>query len=406
MSDSSLETYAPTTEVPAKVASWLILLALAIGGFAIGTGEFVIMGLMPDMAADLHVSEPQVGHVISTYAIGVMVGAPVLAIFGARLRRRNLLLLLMAFFAVGNVGSALAPGYHSLMVARFIAGLPHGAYFGVAALVAASLVAPNKRAAAVSQVMLGLTVAILIGNPLATMLGQSISWRYAFVAVAVIALLTIVMVAIFVPLEAQHKPSNPLTELQAFRRPQVWFALGIGAIGFAGMFCVFSYLAMTLLDVTKVPRAMVPLAMAAFGVGAILGNLAGGWLFERLQFRAVGVVLVWSIIVLLLFPLAAQAMWSILLASVAVGSMVALSPPLQTRLMDVAADAQTLAASAHHAAFNIANALGPWLGGMAIVAGFGWTSTGYVGAATALGGLLLYWLAHRHESRHPLHAEA
>ena len=406
MSDSSLETYAPTTEVPAKVASWLILLALAIGGFAIGTGEFVIMGLMPDMAADLQVSEPQVGHVISTYAIGVMVGAPVLAIFGARLRRRNLLLLLMAFFAVGNVGSALAPGYHSLMVARFIAGLPHGAYFGVAALVAASLVAPNKRAAAVSQVMLGLTVAILIGNPLATMLGQSISWRYAFVAVAVIALLTIVMVAIFVPLEAQHKPSNPLTELQAFRRPQVSFALGIGAIGFAGMFCVFSYLAMTLLDVTKVPRAMVPLAMAAFGVGAILGNLAGGWLFERLQFRAVGVVLVWSIIVLLLFPLAAQAMWSILLASVAVGSMVALSPPLQTRLMDVAADAQTLAASAHHAAFNIANALGPWLGGMAIVAGFGWTSTGYVGAATALGGLLLYWLARRHESRHPLHAEA
>tara|TARA_R110000868_G_scaffold10904_3_gene52830 strand:- start:21980 stop:23200 length:1221 start_codon:yes stop_codon:yes gene_type:complete len=406
MSDSSLEARSPAAEVPAKVASWLILLALAIGGFAIGTGEFVIMGLMPDMAADLHVSEPQVGHVISTYAIGVMVGAPVLAIFGARLRRRNLLLLLMAFFAVGNVGSALAPGYHSLMVARFIAGLPHGAYFGVAALVAASLVAPNKRAAAVSQVMLGLTVAILIGNPLATMLGQSISWRYAFVAVAVIALLTIVMVAIFVPLEAQHKPSNPLTELQAFRRPQVWFALGIGAIGFAGMFCVFSYLAMTLLDVTKVPRAMVPLAMAAFGVGAILGNLAGGWLFERLQFRAVGVVLVWSIIVLLLFPLAAQAMWSILLASVAVGSMVALSPPLQTRLMDVAADAQTLAASAHHAAFNIANALGPWLGGMAIVAGFGWTSTGYVGAATALGGLLLYWLARRHESRHPLHAEA
>tara|TARA_R110000764_G_scaffold239296_1_gene338357 strand:+ start:34569 stop:35789 length:1221 start_codon:yes stop_codon:yes gene_type:complete len=406
MSDSSLETYAPTTEVPAKVASWLILLALAIGGFAIGTGEFVIMGLMPDMAADLQVSEPQVGHVISTYAIGVMVGAPVLAIFGARLRRRNLLLLLMAFFAVGNVGSALAPGYHSLMVARFIAGLPHGAYFGVAALVAASLVAPNKRAAAVSQVMLGLTVAILIGNPLATMLGQSISWRYAFVAVAVIALLTIVMVAIFVPFEAQHKPSNPLTELQAFRRPQVWFALGIGAIGFAGMFCVFSYLAMTLLDVTKVPRAMVPLAMAAFGVGAILGNLVGGWLFERLQFRAVGVVLVWSTVVLLLFPLAAQAMWSILLASVAVGSMVALSPPLQTRLMDVAADAQTLAASAHHAAFNIANALGPWLGGMAIVAGFGWTSTGYVGAATALGGLLLYWLARRHESRHPLHGEA
>ena len=403
MSDSSLEALPSAAEVPAKVASWLILLALAVGGFAIGTGEFVIMGLMPDMAADLNVSEPQVGHVISSYAVGVMVGAPILAIFGARLRRRHLLLL-MLFFAAGNIGSALAPGYQSLMLARFIAGLPHGAYFGVAALVAASLVAPNKRAAAVSQVMLGLTLAILIGNPLATMLGQSISWRYAFVAVAVIALITVAMIALFLPLDAQHKPSNPLTELQAFRRPQVWFALGIGAIGFAGMFCVFSYLAMTLLDVTKVDRALVPLAMAAFGVGAIIGNLAGGWLFERLQFRAVGVVLVWSTLVLLLFPLAAQAMWSILLASVAVGSMVALSPPLQTRLMDVAADAQTLAASAHHAAFNIANALGPWLGGMAIVAGFGWTSTGYVGAFTALGGLALYWLARRHERRHPLPA--
>ncbi|SDS41794.1 MFS transporter, DHA1 family, inner membrane transport protein [Halopseudomonas sabulinigri] len=402
MSDSSLETLSPLADAPVKAVSWLILLALAVGGFAIGTGEFVIMGLMPDMARDLQVTEPQVGHVISSYAIGVMVGAPVLAIFGARLRRRHLLLLLMLFFAAGNIASALAPDYHSLMLARFVAGLPHGAYFGVAALVAASLVAPNKRAAAVSQVMLGLTVAILVGNPLATALGQSVSWRYAFVAVAVIALLTVLMIALFLPLDAQHKPSNPLTELQAFRRPQVWFALGIGAIGFAGMFCVFSYLAMTLLDVTKVERSMVPLAMAAFGLGAIIGNLAGGWLFERLQFRAVGVVLVWSALVLLLFPLAAQALWSILLASVAVGTMVALSPPLQTRLMDVAADAQTLAASAHHAAFNIANALGPWLGGMAIIAGFGWTSTGYVGAATAVGGLLLYWLAWRHERRNPL----
>ena len=402
MPDLPPDTVAAAPTVPAKVASWLILLALAVGGFAIGTGEFVIMGLMPDMAVDLDVSEPQVGHVISSYAVGVMVGAPILAIFGARLRRRHLLLLLMLFFAAGNMGSALAPGYHSLILARFVAGLPHGAYFGVAALVAASLVEPHKRAAAVSQVMLGLTLAILIGNPLATMLGQSISWRFAFVAVAVIALITVAMIALFLPLDAQHKPSNPLTELQAFRRPQVWFALGIGAIGFAGMFCVFSYLAMTLLDVTKVDRALVPLAMAAFGLGAIIGNLAGGWLFERLQFRAVGVVLIWSTLVLLLFPLAAQSMWSILLASVAVGSMVALSPPLQTRLMDVAADAQTLAASAHHAAFNIANALGPWLGGMAIVAGFGWTSTGYVGASTALGGLLLYWLARRHERRYPI----
>ena len=398
LSDASVQTSAHT---PARSLSWLILLALAVGGFGIGTGEFVIMGLMPTIAADLAVTEPQVGHVISSYALGVVVGAPILAIFGARLYRRHLLLLLMGFFALGNLASALAPDYHSLLLARFIAGLPHGAYFGVAALVAASLVAPNKRAAAVSLVMLGLTLAILLGNPLATLLGQQFDWRYAFVAVAVIALLTVLLIALFLPLERGVARSNPLAELQAFRRIQVWYALGIGAIGFAGMFCVFSYLAVTLLEVTGVAPLVVPLAVATFGAGTLVGNLAGGWLFERLQFGAVGVVLLWSIGVLLLFPFAVHTLWSALLAAFLVGTMVALSPPLQTRLMDVAADAQTLAAASHHAAFNVANALGPWLGGLAISAGLGWTVTGYVGAGTALIGLLLFVLAWRREQRHP-----
>lgn len=398
LSDASVQTPAQT---PARSLSWLILLALAVGGFGIGTGEFVIMGLMPTIAADLAVTEPQVGHVISSYALGVVVGAPILAIFGARLYRRHLLLLLMGFFALGNLASALAPDYHSLLLARFVAGLPHGAYFGVAALVAASLVAPNKRAAAVSLVMLGLTLAILLGNPLATLLGQQFDWRYAFVAVAVIALLTVLLIALFLPLERGVARSNPLAELQAFRRIQVWYALGIGAIGFAGMFCVFSYLAVTLLEVTGVAPLVVPLAVATFGAGTLVGNLAGGWLFERLQFGAVGVVLLWSIGVLLLFPFAVHTLWSALLAAFLVGTMVALSPPLQTRLMDVAADAQTLAAASHHAAFNVANALGPWLGGLAISAGLGWTVTGYVGAGTALIGLLLFVLAWRREQSHP-----
>ncbi|WP_321348994.1 MFS transporter [Halopseudomonas oceani] len=381
--------------------SWLILLALAVGGFGIGTGEFVIMGLMPTMAADLGVSEPQVGHVISAYALGVVVGAPVLAVFGARLYRRHLLLLLMGFFALGNAATALAPGYHSLMLARFVTGLPHGAYFGVAALVAASMVPPHRRAAAVSQVMLGLTIAILIGNPLATLVGQSMDWRYAFVAVSVIALVTIGLIAWFLPLDRSERRSNPLAELQAFRRIQVWYALGIGAIGFAGMFCVFSYLAVTLLEVTRVSPLVVPVAVATFGAGTLAGNLLGGWLFERLQFGAVGVVLIWSVLVLLFFPFAVQTLWSALLAAFLVGTMVALSPPLQTRLMDVAADAQTLAAASHHAAFNVANALGPWLGGLAISAGLGWTVTGYVGAATAALGMLLFLLAWQHQRQHP-----
>ena len=401
MSELSADLTDVSPAHPAGSLSWLILLALAVGGFGIGTGEFVIMGLMPTIAADLGVTEPQVGHVISSYALGVVVGAPILAIFGARLYRRHLLLLLMVFFALGNLASALAPDYHSLLLARFVAGLPHGAYFGVAALVAASLVAPNKRAAAISLVMLGLTLAILVGNPLATLLGQQIDWRYAFVAVAVIALLTVLLIALFLPLDRSVVRSNPLAELQAFRRIQVWYALGIGAIGFAGMFCVFSYLAVTLLEVTGVAPLVVPLAVATFGAGTLVGNLAGGWLFERLQFAAVGVVLLWSVAVLLLFPFAVQTLWSALLAAFLVGTMVALSPPLQTRLMDVAADAQTLAAASHHAAFNVANVLGPWLGGLAIGAGLGWTVTGYVGALTAVAGLGLFLLSWLRQRRHP-----
>ncbi|MCW3148456.1 MFS transporter [Stutzerimonas stutzeri] len=379
-----------TTPALSARAVLLIELALAMGGFAIGTGEFAIMGLMPEVARGLAISEPQVGHVISTYALGVVVGAPLLAILGSRLFRRHLLLLLMGFFALGNFASALAPDYHTLMAFRFVTGLPHGAYFGVAMLVAASMVAPDKRAQAVARVLMGLTVAILIGNPIATWLGQWLSWRYAFALVGAIALLTVLLVALFLPLNQDEPRNSPLHEIRAFHRPQVWLALAISSIGFAGMFCVFSYMAPTLLEVTRVNAGWIPFALAAFGLGGIIGNMAGGWLFDRLRFQAVAWLLLWSALVLLVFPLAAHSTWTIFPAVFAVGTMVSLSPALQTHLMDVATDAQTLAAASNHAAFNIANALGPWLGGLAISAGFGWTSTGYIGAATALGGLLVF----------------
>ena len=384
---------AAETERPALRNVLLIELALAMGGFAIGTGEFATMGLMPNMAQNLSISEPQVGHVISAYALGVVVGAPLLAILGARLPRRLLLMLLMLFFALGNFASALAPDYSSLLLYRFIAGLPHGAYFGVASLVAAAMVPPYQRAKAVSRVLAGLTLAMLIGNPIATWLGQILSWRYAFGLVASIALLTLLMVFVFMPRHTQEIRSSARNEIKAFNRPQVWLALGISAIGYAGMFCVFSYLAPTLLEVTQVSENWIPLALAAFGLGGIVGNLAGGWLFDRLQFKSVALVLIWSVFVLLMFPLAAYSLWSILLSVFAVGTMVALSPGLQTHLMDVATGAQNLAAASNHAAFNIANALGPWLGGMAINAGFGWTATGYVGALTAVGGLVIFYWA-------------
>lgn len=368
----------------------LILFALAMGGFAIGTSEFSTMGLMPYIGRGLDIDAPQVGHLISAYALGVVVGAPLLAILGARWSRRHLLLALMGFYAFGNLASALAPDYHSMLLARFVAGLPHGAYFGVATLVAASIGPPDQRGAAVSRVLLGLNLAVLVGNPLATWLGQVAEWRYAYALVAAIAVLTVVLVWRLLPADPQEARPSPLRELRAFNRTQVWLALGIGAIGFAGMFCVFSYLAPTLMEVTGVSEHWIPVAMAAFGLGGLLGNLAGGWLFDRMQFRAVPLVLLWSLAVLLVFPLAATSPWAVLPAVVAVGSMGALAPVLQTRLMDVASDAQTLAAASNHAAFNLANALGPWLGGIAIGAGLGWTSTGYVGAAMAVGGLLIY----------------
>ncbi|MCD9006176.1 MFS transporter [Luteimonas sp. XNQY3] len=385
--------------LPDRRTRTLILFALAMGGFAIGTSEFAMMGLMPELTRGFGIDEPAVGHLISSYAIGVVVGAPLLAILGARLPRRRLLLALMGFYALGNLASALAPNYATMLVARFVAGLPHGAYFGVAMLVAASISPPAQRGAAVSRVLLGLSIAILVGNPMATWLGQQLSWRWTFALVSVLSVLTVALVARFLAPDPAEPAQTPMRELRAFNTSQVWYALLIGAVGFAGMFCVFSYLAPTLINVTRVAESWIPVALAAFGVGAILGNIAGGWLVDRLQFRAVPVILGWSLLVLLLFPLATAAPWSILPAIVAVGTMGALAPALQTRLMDVAGEAQTLAAASNHAAFNTANALGPWLGGIAISAGLGWTSTGYVGAATAAAGLLIYAWARRAERR-------
>ena len=367
---TSIDPSPAARRLPARTVK-LILFALGTGGFAIGTSEFAVMGLMPEIARGLGINEPQVGHVISAYALGVVVGAPLLAILGARLSRRTLLLALMVFYALGNMASALSPGYHAMLLFRFIAGLPHGAYFGVAALVAASISRPDQRGQAVGRVMLGLSI----------------------------ALLTVAMVARMLPPDPDEAHQDPIRELRDFNRKPVWLALAIGAIGFSGMFCVFSYLAPTMTQVTGLPESWIPFGLVAFGAGGIIGTLGGGWLYDRLQFRAAALLLAWSVVVLLVFPLAARATWSLLLVVVAVGTMGALATILQAHLMAVAAGAQTLAAASNHSAFNAANALGPWLGGMAIGAGFGWTSTGYVGAATAVAGLLVYAWARR-DARH------
>ncbi|MET4256518.1 DHA1 family inner membrane transport protein [Bradyrhizobium sp. S3.12.5] len=396
MTTSPHATSPSTTSNPASAPPHLaiVLFSLAMGGFAIGTTEFASMSLLPFFAADLHIDEPAAGHAISAYALGVVLGAPLIAVLGARFARRTQLLALMAVFALGNALTALAPGFGAMIAARFLSGLPHGAYFGIAALVAASLVPQHRRSRAVGQVMLGLTVATIVGVPLANLIGQAVGWRASFGLVSVLALLTMLLCALFAPRD-QAGRSDPLRELGALRSGRVWITLSISAIGFGGMFAVYTYLATTLIEVTKVSTEVIPFFLAIFGIGATLGNLFVPRFADRALMPTAGVILLFAAVALLAFPLAAGNPWLLAIDIFAIGASVALGAVLQTRLMDVAGDAQGLAAALNHSAFNTANALGPFLGGLAIRQGLGWTSTGPVGAALALLGFLIWIVAYR-----------
>ncbi|KAF0808751.1 major facilitator superfamily transporter [Alcanivorax sp. S71-1-4] len=374
-------------------------LALALGGFSIGTTEFVIMGLMPRIATDLGVPVEDVGYAISSYALGVVVGAPLISALAARVPRRALLIALMLIFACGNIASALATDFWTFVGLRFLAGLPHGAYFGVAALVAAAAVKPNERARAVARVMTGLTVAILIGAPLGTWAGNQFGWMVAFMAVGGIALLTALMVRLWVPVQPVQTHASPLRELSALVQQRVLFTLGIACIGFGGMFSVFSYVMPTLTEQAGMSDHYGPLVLAVFGLGTILGMFAGARLADRDLLRAIPAILLWCVVTQTAFYWAANHVVSGILFVGIVGTAMALGPAIQTRLMDVAGDAQTMAASMNHAAFNMANALGAYFAGEVIRMGYDWSSTGLVGAVMALGGLLIFWLGRLMERR-------
>ena len=371
-------------------AAALTLLALAAGGFAIGTTEFATMSLLPFIADGLRVDEPTAGHLVSAYALGVVVGAPVLAVLSARVRRRRLLIWLMLLFAVGNGLSAMAPSFGWMLGFRFLSGLPHGAYFGIAALVAAGTMGPERRTAAVGRVMLGLTVATIAGVPLANELGQWAGWRWGFAIVAALALLTAVLVRLYAPDHAVAEDASPLRELGALRRRQVWLTLATGAIGFGGLFAVYAYLQSTLTQVTGMAPTATALIFALFGVGMTLGALVVPPFADRSPARTATAMIVLSIVALALFPVASRSVPTVALDVLAIGVATAYGTILQTRLMDFAGDAQALAAALHHSAFNIANAVGPLLGGLAIGAGWGWASTGYVGSGLALLGLVVW----------------
>jgi MFS transporter, DHA1 family, inner membrane transport protein len=372
----------------------LAVVALAMGGFAIGTTEFVTMGVLPQVADGVGVSIPVAGRTISAYALGVVVGAPLVAYFGARLPRRKLLVGLMAGYAVFNALSALAPNYPTLMTARFLDGLPHGGYFGVASLVAASMVAPARRGRAIALVLMGLPVANVVGVPVATWLGQHLGWRASYWVVAGLAALTIALVLVFVP----DCPGNPEAtgrrELMALRKPQVWFAIVAGAIGFGGMFALFSYVAPMATRVGGLPDSAVPVFLLTMGVGMVFGNwLAGHAMDWSLQKSLLGSPVALALALLASWALAPHGYVALpaLFAVTTFGSVMALG--MMMRLIDAAEHAETLGAALSHGSLNIGNAVGAWLGGVTIAAGYGYRSPLAVGVVLSLAGFVVLVVA-------------
>ncbi|BCW83751.1 MFS transporter [Arthrobacter sp. TES] len=396
-------TMSPPVQRSAKRHLGLAILSLAMGGFAIGTTEFAMMGLLKEVEEGLAIRTPEAGNLISAYALGVVIGAPVFAAFGAKLPRKHLALGLMLFLSVANLTSFIAPDYGLMLVSRFASGLPHGAFFGVAAVIAASLVAPTKRGWAISMVMAGLTVSNVIGVPLATWVGQTFGWRLLFVIVGAIGLGTVAMVWKFVPFEPVHPEASIRRELGALKRLQVWLALLIGIIGFGGFFAVYTYIAHTMTSVAGIPENFIPAVVALYGVGMVVGNIIGGRIADRSVMGTIYFVMPGIAVALVVYAIAANWAWSAFLMAFVVGGIGSmLTPALQTRLLDAAPGAASLASSLNHSALNIANALGAFLGGTVIAWGWGYVAPALVGAVLAVLGLGVAVISGLVERRKPL----
>jgi DHA1 family inner membrane transport protein len=387
----------PATEAAARSRHVVVAItALALGGFAIGTTEFVTMGLLPEIAHGIGESIPRTGHIISAYALGVVVGAPVIVSLGARLPRRELAVAMVLALGLGNAVTALAHGYWPVMVARFLSGLPHGAYFGVASLIAASLVPPERKGRAVSGVMLGLSVATVVGVPLSTWLGQGLGWRSAYWAVVAMAGLTAVLLLVVVPHTPGNRHATVVNELCALKRPQVLYAVGAGMVGFGGIFAMYSYVAPLVTREADLGRSAIPWFLLAFGIGSVAGSWLAGRLADWDVERAIvaGFLAVAAVLVLIrLLAGVPAALWVLVLLVGVLGSVLAIN--FQLRLMHVAGDAQMLGAALNHSALNIANGLGAWLGAVVIANGHGYRAPSLVGAVLAVAGLGVFLVALR-----------
>lgn len=368
----------------------LAILALAIGGFAIGTTEFVTMGMLPQIAAGVGITIPTAGHVVSAYALGVVVGAPLIATLAARLSRKSVLLWLMVAFAAGNIASSMADSYPLLMLTRFLSGLPHGAFFGIGAVVAASLVPTHRRTWAVSMMLAGLTVANIVGVPLTTWVGQNFGWQWPYALVGLIALATVAATWAWVPHQPAQGDASMRAELRSLKRLQVWLALLIGTVGFGGMFATYSYIAPTMTELTGYAPAAVPLILAIYGIGMTTGAFLSGRVAAYGLMRGIFYCLAAITVILTVFGFAAHNKMTAIVAVFLLGLVpTILVPMLQTRLMDVAHEGQSLAAALNHSTLNMANALGAWLGSVVLDAGYGYEWPSRVGAVLALAGLCI-----------------
>ncbi|MFG2881781.1 MFS transporter [Streptomyces sp. NPDC048297] len=373
----------------------LALLALAVGAFGIGTTEFVIMGLLPEIAADYGVSIPTAGLLVTGYALGVVVGAPLLTVLGTKVSRKRMLMLLMALFVFGNVLSALAPTFGLMLTGRVVASLAHGSFFGIGSVVAADLVAPEKKAGAIATMFTGLTIANIVGVPLGTFIGQATGWRTTFVVVAGLGVVGLLGVAKLVPAAPRPEGAHLRRELTAFRNPQVLLAMAMTVLGFGGVFAAITYIAPMMTHVAGYSDGAVTWLLVLFGAGMFLGNLLGGRYADRALMPMLYVTLGALALVLALFTFTAHSKILAAIAILLIGALgFATVPPLQKRVLDQAHGAPTLASAVNIGAFNLGNALSAWLGGIVIAAGFGYTSPNWVGAVLAAVALVLaFWSA-------------
>ncbi|MFI8961627.1 MFS transporter [Streptomyces sp. NPDC053493] len=372
----------------------LALLALAIGAFGIGTTEFVIMGVLPQVAGDFGVSIPTAGWLVTGYALGVVFGAPLLTVLGTKVSRKKMLMFLMGLFVVGNLVSALAPAFGIMLIGRVVASLAHGAFFGIGSVVAAGLVAPQKKASAISLMFMGLTVANIVGVPLGTYIGQAAGWRITFGLVAALGVVGLLGVARLVPETGRPESVSIRGEFAAFKNAQVWLAMAMTVLGYGGVFAAITYITPMMTEVAGFTEGAVTWLLVLFGVGMFLGNLLGGRFADRALMPLLFVSLGALALVLLLFTATAHDKVLAAITLTLIGALgFATVPPLQKRVLDQASAAPTLASAANIGAFNLGNALAAWLGGTVIGAGLGYTSPNWVGALLSGTALLLAFLA-------------